>query len=219
MNQTLLLLGLLSLGAQAPTGAVQRPAKLKEERISIEYTVTSGEATLTAQAETELQLGDVVVSAPGGRPLMNLRAMPGQDRAMQGFVVEMKELELPELLQTYTAGIYRMRGRTVDGHPVTGSAVLSHALLPAPVVTYPLQDEVVETSFDVTWSPVPGARAYVIGLEQGDSDNLAASLPASQTVFSVPAGVLAPGRESHLEVAAVGANGNRTVVEVEFLTR
>jgi len=219
MQKTILLLGLLSLGARGAEPIQREPMKLKEERMSIEYTVTSGEATLIVQAESELNLGRVIVSAPNGRPVMDLRSSEQEDRSLQGFVIEMKELNLPELLQSYSPGTYRMNGRTSDGKLVKGSAALSHFLPDAPVVTYPLQGETVETTFDVTWAPVPGARAYQIVLEQGDNDNLTAELPAGIHFFSVPPGILAPGLESHVEVGAVADNGNRTVVEVEFRTR
>lgn len=219
MHKTILLLGLLSTGALAGEPAQREAMTLKEERMTIEYTATSGEAALVVQAETELNLGRVLVRAPNGRPVVNLRASDQEGRSLQGFVVEMKELTLPELLEIYSPGTYRMSGRTTDGQPVTGSAALSHFLPPAPTVHYPLEGEVVPTTFDVTWAPVPGARAYQIVLEQGDNDNLTAELPAGNHFFSVPPGLLAPGRETHVEVGAIAENGNSTLVEVTFRTR
>ena len=78
---------------------------------------------------------------------------------------------------------------------------------------------IVSTNLTVSWVPDPEARAYRVILEQGETDGLTAVLPARSSSFQVPDGILAPGTESHVEVGAIGPNGNCTLVEVSFTTR
>jgi hypothetical protein len=61
--------------------------------------------------------------------------------------------------------------------------------------------------------------AYRVQLEQGESDGLAVNLPPEQDSFRVPDGFLARGTETQLEIAAIGPNGNHTVVEIAFTTQ
>ena len=44
-------------------------------------------------------------------------------------------------------------------------------------------------------------------------------LPPGKNSLQIPDGFLARGAETKLEIAALSANGNRTVAEVSFTTR
>jgi hypothetical protein len=99
--------------------------------------------------------------------------------------------------------------------------VFSHAL-PAPaLIHYPRAGavDVPASKLLVSWTPDRSASRYRVSLEQGENDGLTVELPAGSHSFQVPDGVLARNTETQLEIAAIGRNGNRTLVEVPFTTR
>jgi len=218
MYRTTAAFSLLALAAfgfqQANEGVI---FQLKEEEMILEFNATLNEAVVIASAESEEALTRVDVRGTTGSPVLHVWAPQGG--TLSGFEVETAEASLPDLLATYAEGEYAMRARAQDGRLVSGSAVLSH-LLPAPaIVTYPLDgDSNVPTDPTVTWTPDPGASAYQVILEQDENDGLTVKLPAGSGSFHVPDRVLRSGTETLLEVVAIGANGNRTQVEVSFTT-
>ncbi len=194
--------------------------RLKEERMTLEYTVNNGEAAVVFQAESEHFLGHVEVRSPLTTEVFRLEAPQGQHLALAGFKLESQEYTLNELKQRYREGVYDMRARTADGRRARGSAVFSHRLPAAPFVTYPREGETdVSPTVCLQWTPNPEAVAYQVGLEQGDSDTMRVTLPAMTSCFRVPRGVLRRGAETHVEIGAVGRNGNCTFVETTFTTR
>ena len=56
-------------------------------------------------------------------------------------------------------------------------------------------------------------------MEQGETDGVNIQVPKGKSTLRIPPGILAPGTETQLEIAAVGANGNKTLVEIPFTTR
>ncbi len=194
--------------------------RLKEESLTIEYTATANEAVIVFQAESEETLRRVEIEDPSGKPIMRMWVGHGHDVALSGFVVETAESSPGEILRVYGEGQYRVNANTLDGSPACGEAVLSHQLLEPPAVLYPFEQAFdVPTDLVVQWVADPSAREYRVVLEQGESDTLSVRLPAGSNSFAVPAGVLMSNRDSHVEVGAVGANGNCTLVEIEFRTR
>lgn len=197
---------------------------LKEEAMTLEYTVTTGEAAVVAQAESEFPIHHIELTSPSGERLLRMHSLR-QDRdtrraGVSGFVIESLEGPISALMESYPEGLYRLKGRTGRGLPTVGSAMLSHELLPAPMVAYPYPGaHDVSPTLVVSWIPDHSAAGYHVVLEQGDSDNLTVDLPAGTSSFRVPAGVLAPGTDSHVEVGAIAENGNRTLVEIAFRTR
>ena len=216
--------GPVSGAVSGPVGVDERTEseapRLKEERMVLELTATSGEATLIVEAESEGGLERVEVRSPRGESLLRLRSAEGRDVALQGFVIETRETSVESILSTFPEGRYDLRAWTTDGDSVRGAARFAHALPRAPEVLYPYDEAVnVPTNLTVGWKPDPEAVRYQVILEQNENDGLTVNLPAGSDAFHVPPGVLAPGTESLLEVGAIGANGNRTLVEVRFTTR
>ena len=192
---------------------------LKEEAMTLEYTAALDEAVLIVEAETESGLGRVEVHGPGGEPLFNLRRGDAQNFALSGFVVETRETSAKSVFRAYPEGVYDIRAWTVEGQRLDGSATLSHDLLPAPIAVYPFEGAVnVSTTPLVVWINDPEATGYRVVLEQNDNDGLMAELSAGTNSFHVPAGILAPDTKSQLEIGAIGANGNSTLVEISFFT-
>ncbi len=211
-------LALTALGAPPDGGPFPR---FKEEAMTIEYTATNGEAAIVLQAETEQSIARLEVRSPLGEPVLDMSGPSGRPLALSGFVLESIETTPQELATLYPAGVYSLRGRTTDGRAMRGHAMLSHALPPAPQVTFPTQGavDVPANNLRVRWAAEPQAARYRVVLEQGDADNLMVELPRGSTSLVVPDGVLAPGTDTLFEVGAVGANGNCTIVEITFKTR
>lgn len=209
----------LALAASSWPGAGGDEAALefRSATMCVEYDATAGEAVVLFEAESEATLGGVEVRTPSGQPVFELRARPGSGLAE--FRVSSQKLELGDLLETYQQGDSRLRARAMDGRTVTGSAELSLGLLAAPVVQHPLDGtNGVPTNLDVQWVGDPGASRYRVVIEQNENDGLIVELPGSADSFQVPAGVLAPGTRTRVEIGAIGRNGNCTVVEVAFRT-
>ena len=189
----------------------------------IEYNPAIDEGVVRLDAENEESVDRVEVRDPNGVTLFNLQAQDvrGPGLGIQGLVIESLEMGADDLMRTYRAGIYSLRGRSINGLTVLGSAMLSHDLLPEPVILYPLAGakDVPADNLKVSWIPDPEASSYRIVLEQGESDGLAAELPRGSSSFLVPEGVLRRATESFVEIAAVAPSGNCTIIEVPFTTR
>jgi hypothetical protein len=202
--------------AQGPQSAL----RFKEEHMTLEYSPANGIASVVVEAETEESVGNVQVSLPGGSSSFKLRAENGRRLALSAFKLESQESDLATILDAYPEGTYELRGRTLAGLSVTGSAEFSHVLPAAPVLLYPRDGArgIPTTGLTVTWAADGGAVAYRIVLEQGENDGLTAQVSGGSNSLHVPDEVLAPASDYHLEIAAIGPDGNRTVAEVSFTT-
>lgn len=211
----------LRLPASPPSSVPVRAADggLKEERIYIEYTLTNREATVVVEAESELPMTDIFVVDSLGRSAFRMLAQDARGGSLQGFRLESTERPLQDQLQAFGAGEYEVRARSNDGRWMGGHAVLDHQLPRAPYIAYPTSSLApVPTNLTVSWTLVPDAVSYEIVFEQNNNDGIQLTLPGDRSSFRVPDGLLRPGTTTLFEVAAVAANGNKTVVEVEFVT-
>ena len=206
-------------------GFAQQPdrphALFKEERMTVHYTPAEDEATIVVKAETEAPLQHVEVKTPMGGGMLRMRAQDSMGIALQGFVLETGEMDADQLFATYPEGSYDFRGLAVGRLPLTGGAVLSHDLLPEPVVMAPLEGavDVDPNGLTVTWQPQPGAAGYRIGVEQNDNDGLNVELPPTTHSFTIPGGFLLPQTPTQVEVGVIADNGNTTMNEVYFTTQ
>jgi hypothetical protein len=209
---------LLVLGGQEQH---QTPSlRLKEERMTLEYTATADEAVVIIEAESEIPLDRVQIRDPRGARVMELRSQGGRPLALSGFLLESAELDGASIHETFGEGLYEMRARALDGRPVGGNARLDHALPATPVVLYPRDQDAVPTDdLEIRWVPDPEASAYRIVLEQNENDGLQVELPPGSDSFRVPNGLLLPRTETQIEVGVVGPNGNCTLVEIVVETR
>lgn len=222
MFKTTISISLLALTAVGWQSQNPRPVSilLKEERMILEHNVTLGEAVVRFEAESEEDLGRVQVNRPNGERLFALEA-PNATRGLSGFKIELQEGSLESILSTYAEGAYDIRARAASGRTALGSAVLSLDLPPAPRLIFPYEgaEDVSTSRLVVYWRPERWVTGYRIQMEQGESDGLVVQLPAGRSSLQIPDGFLAPDTETQLEIAAIGSNGNRTVVEVNFTTR
>jgi hypothetical protein len=235
MNKVMIaafLLGLSSLGWMQDR---RRPVvPLGAGEMVLEWT-PGKEAVVRITAESEEGLECVQILRPDGRKLVDVDArilppdgrrlvgLDAQDRLQSnlgGFEIELREPSLERLFRNYAEGLYDIRADTVGGKQALGKAHLSFDLPPAPRIVYPEPGQLVPSSnLTVFWLADRGAAGYLLQVEQGEDDGLRVKLPPEQSSFRVPNGLLAPGTETSLEVVAIGANGNRTLVEVLFETR
>jgi hypothetical protein len=196
--------------------------RLRQAAIAAEFTAESGEVALVVSAEAETGLDQVEVRDPFGVRVAGLSSgVRGRTLALHGFRLEVAETDRATFFATYPPGLYEIRARTGDGRAAIATARLSHAVPLPPVPVYPLEDEidVPSSGLSVRWVASSDAAHYQIGLEEGETDLLAARLAAGSSSFTVPDGVLEPGRRYKLEIGAVDAGGNCTFREVLFRTR
>jgi len=215
------LLSLLTLTALAWQQERPRSSRpLKEERMTLEYNATLGEAVVTVEAESEGELERIQVEKPGGERLFVLESPIGSLPGLSGFKIELTEGTLPSILATYAQGTYDIRARTAGGGFAVGSATLSLELPAAPLVLVPHEGALVPgAGLVVRWLADRSASGYELQLEQDENDGLTIHLPPGRSSFAIPEGFLAGGTATQLEIAALGSNGNRTVSEVHFTTR
>jgi hypothetical protein len=150
----------------------------------------------------------VEVRSPQGDSALSLRSTSVGGRSISGFVVETTEAPLPDVLAAYAEGRYDIVARTHSGHAAVGSALLVHALLDQPAITYPAAGArgVSTSGLTVTWAADPLASGYTVILEQDDNDGLTIELPPGSSSLVVPEGFLQPATETLLEVGVIGPN-------------
>ena len=203
-------------GAQSGAPAFE----LDAERMILEYDPAEDQVALLVSAESEVGLERVEVRDGTGHVLLRMRNYDGGSLGVYGFRVQKGAGNAATALGAYPEGVYQLWARTVDGQIATGDATLSHALLAAPVVTFPAYEAsgVPAEDLRVSWLPQAGVRGYQVGLEQGETDLMVAQLGAGTSSFKVPQELLAPRTPYRIEVAAIGANGNITLVKIPFTT-
>jgi hypothetical protein len=211
----------LALAAVSLQGYQRPTLPFKEEAMTIEYTATSDEAVIVIAAETEEVVRSFRIKGPQGTAILDMRSESGKPVAVSGFVLEMAETTKQTVFADYSAGRYDIQGRTLAGQKVVGSATLSHLLLRPPALNYPKEGDqgVPIDDLVVSWAPVQHAVCYRVGIEQGETDGIVVVVPPTKASFKVPEGLLLPDTETQVEVGAVGANGNCTLVEAVFRTQ
>ncbi len=140
------------------------------------------------------------------------------------------EQPLEDLLALFPEGEYTFNGTTADGMPLTGSAPLTHALPPAPLLLLPLEGDTGIDPGDVViqWMPnvgPPRLRAKTVGYEV-----VVTSLDKKPRSFSVEVGAKARSvtvppeftqrkTDYKVRVVAIEKRGNRMISEVTFRTQ
>jgi len=143
---------------------------------------------------------------------------------------------IDDILAKFPEGTYTITGvSSVDGQSLTGTALFTHVIPEAPVITWP-QDEVVVPSENlvVSWEPVTQSiRGEVVDItgyeviitkDVDDDPNgfsrptLSVHLPPSQTSLTVPDEFLELGTPYELEVLAIEFSGNQTIGIIFFET-
>ena len=100
-------------------------------------------------------------------------------------------------------------------------ATLNHTLASSVIITSPANEaeDVSTKGLEITWSAVAGVEAYLIEIEQEDSDvKIEATLLSSETAFLVPEKFLVADAAYKIVVGSVSKDGNLNFVETTFTT-
>lgn len=210
-----LILG-ASQGIACANGSFERIKVFLEQNVQDDDAEVKFEATGGKSGLAALQ-----VKAPDGRIVIDFKA-PDSWIGMRTLVLESPEPVNDGSVQAdFPAGTYTFSGRGVDGEPLQGSAVLSHALPTPTRFIHPRPDatNVPPRRLQLVWQAVKGLAAYVVVIEQEASGReIKVNLPASATSFSVPEGFLQPGTEYKLAIGTVASDGNASYIETAFVT-
>jgi hypothetical protein len=167
-------------------------------------------------------LARLQVVGPDGRTVADFTAPDASTLGLRQFVFESPEpRDVAALKAAYPEGTYQFIGATLGGDALKGSCDLSHALPEAValVAPEPGAEGVQVEGLQIRWKPRAGSMQYILEIEDERGMELVVSLPVKTAAFALPAGLLQPGTEYTLGIAAVAENGNRTFVETSFTTK
>ena len=190
--------------------------------VRIETPTTDPTAVNRLMDLAEQGLATLTVTAPDGRVIVDYKSAAGTDLGMRQFRFETPEPEdLAALKKVYPEGVYTFAGTTGGGAALSGKGSLSHTVPPASSVVTPTGARpVMLEDVEISWTPVKGARSYIMEIDQPDLGiNITTTVPATITSFTVPDAVLRAGRKYTLAIGTVGENGNTSFVETAFSTR
>ena len=214
---TLFLFALLA----TPSGAAAQglPVEFEELTMIFELNETDGDAEVVIFAQTSEGMEKLTVLGPKGAKRIDLRARGARDDiGLAEVLIESAEPSIAQVKKAFPEGQYTFMARTVSGQRVEGTVTLSHDLLPAPSFT-PQDEEVDPDHVVVSWSPVPGAAAYQVEVEQDDIGvNLTVTVGPDVTSLEIPSGFLEPDTEYEVGVATIAPTGNVSVAESSFTT-
>lgn len=209
----------VALASWAAAGSAPGP-RLKWASVILEQNVTNGDCALIVEADAADPLRSLDVRDASGTSLLRTQARPNVLSGLGGMRLETSDGPLSELLTRRPEGDYTFVARTQSGQLSFGVATLSHALPEAPTILWPTVGAAAAASdLTLSWSGDPQTLEYQLGLEQGDTDTMIVRVSGDTSQLRVPAGVLRSGEPAKFELIAVGRNGNRTAVEVEFDVR
>jgi hypothetical protein len=206
------------------TGAVPRWATdFSVASINVERNATDGDTEVVISVVPgDEGLKYLTLRAPNKRTVFETFSLDRSVLGIREFNLESPEPPGEAILSAYPQGVYQFTGRSVTGEWFRSEVRLSHLMPAEPVITFPAEEsEVPVGSIRIEWSAVPGLQKVVLELENESTNPeqvMTAELPADATSFDVPASFIQPGGEYQIGVAAVGLNGNITVVESTFTT-
>jgi hypothetical protein len=191
--------------------------------IVVERNATDGDTEIVISVvPADEGLKYLSIRAPNNRAVVDVFSLDRRVLGLREFDFESPEPPGDAILAVYPQGTYKFSGLSVAGEWFYGEAILSHLMPAEPVITSPAaESEIPAGALHIAWSAQPGLRKIVIELENESVDPeqvLSVELPANATSFDVPAAFMLPGSQYQVGIAAVGENGNITVVETIFTT-
>ena len=181
---------------------------------------------------------------PSGRKILDLR--PRRNLKMQGlsdFFFEsaepsLDEFSIEEFLDRFPAGEYEFETVTIDGIDQDGETMLTHVIPAGPVITSPLEGDVVDPDNTViTWERVTHTTEFnppqqkcgrdytctivgyqVIVTRENPLRVYSVDVSAGTTSVTVPPAFLEAGTEYELEILAIEESDNQTISLLFFET-
>jgi hypothetical protein len=215
------ILALASTLAAPAYAAPKECDEFEELQLTLERNATDGdtEVVLFAQGQDD-GLKKLLIRGPNGRRIASIEA-DSRGIGIREFLLESAEpAELELVLASFPEGEYRFFGRSVEKDCLLGTATLSHEIAPETTLLTPAADSTVDPGDVVlSWTAVPSAVAYVVGLNDEDTgaESLFTVFPPV-TSLEIPSAAIEPGSEYQFEVGVRTANGNLTFVEHNFFT-
>lgn len=218
-----------------------KPITLGQAKLFFEHNSTDADTGVHGAFDTT-SFAELCVYDPTGKQILAVKPQ-GQllELAMGGIFFESREppnsqVSLESLKASFPEGKYTVRGVSLEGKSLKGSATLTHVIPAAPTIIFPEEGAVVSTSgLFVMWEPVTqsldGAPINTTGYEviitkdvPDDPNGFSrptfdVHVPPSVTVLSVPGEFLEPGTTYELEVLALEASGNQTITVRFFETQ
>ncbi len=230
MRRTRILLA--AAAAVALLGGLAAPEawaiRLDETGIWIEINDTDGDAGIQIFLDGE-GWKRMKVTDPDGKVVLNVRARGSvstqgiTELFLESAEPSFDEQPLDEFLALFPAGIYRFEGMTTEGDVLRGRARLTHRLPDAPLLVFPVDEDVDPEDAEFVWAPVadpPGGEIVlyevVVECEEPDLRAFTAEVGPEVSSVTVPPEFLEGGEECKWEVLAVENSGNRTISEAEF---
>ncbi|MGH9971470.1 MAG: hypothetical protein ACREBG_27250 [Pyrinomonadaceae bacterium] len=216
-------------------------AALPTTKLFIEHNSTNADTGVHG-AFDGLEWTKLCVYDPHGRQVLEVEPKRQlRTQAISGIFFESAEppndeVPIADILARFPAGLYSVRGLTLDGKRITGAATFTHDIPAAPVITFPLDGAVVSpSSLVVMWNhvtttltgaPLNRTGYEVIITKDVPDDPHGFSLPTfdvhvlpSQTSLTVPTEFLEPGTAYELEVLVLEVSGNQTISIIHFETQ
>jgi hypothetical protein len=211
---------------------------LAASRMIIEFNSSAEDIGIQVFLDQSSGWREIEIIDPLGREIFGAEAEGalvkqggGTELFLESVEPPLDELPLDVFFQRFPEGVYKFRGRTVEGQRVTGSANFSHDVPAGPVLVSPVPGagecaEAVPLPAVISWQPVTTSiddePLEIVKYEvivENDDVNFDVILPASAgTTLTVPPQVLEPGTDYIFEVLAIEEGGNQTITEGCFTT-
>jgi hypothetical protein len=219
----LLLAGVALVVKSAGPVASGPPAPFAMASVHFERNATDGDyETVVEVMGGDEGLAKLSVVGPNGRAVIDVTAPAATTLGVRQLRFESPEPgDFSSLQAAYPEGVYTFTGVTAAGATLAGKATLRHALPAAPAIQRPAAGArgVGVKDAVITWTAVRNATAYIVTIEQNDSDvSITARLAGSVARFAVPDGFLRPGTAYVLGIGAVTGDGNASFSETTFTT-
>jgi hypothetical protein len=214
----------VSLTAVPPNAALAGASPFSDVRMLVEFNATTEDAGIRASLDGEpwdavriIGPDQRIFQASGGGNLGQL--------GLTDLAFESHAPTLEDLLTLFPEGEYELRGRTIEGDRLVGTATLTHDIPDEPQILTPAEGALVDPENAViSWDPVTEPAGieivgYRVLVERGDRGrSLSFDLPPEATSVPVPPDFLEAGTDYLFKVLAIEAGGNRTITEGIFDT-
>jgi hypothetical protein len=199
------------------------PAAFTIARVHFERNTTDGDFEVVFEAKGGTEgLTKFTVVSPDGRTVVDFSSPDASTLGMRQFRCESPEPENMESVRSaFPEGVYTFSGSTATGVKLHGKATLNHKVAETTSFLRPKAGakRVSIKNLEISWTPVKNVAAYIIYLEQDESDiNITATLRGTANTFAVPDGFLLPDTEYTLGIGTVTSEGNTSLIETTFTT-
>jgi hypothetical protein len=212
----------LALALIALHGVARSEGRFDKIGVYLEQTVEDQDSEVMVEAiGGDLGLATLKVVAPDGRTVVDFKAPDSKLGVRQVRLESPEPKDKDAVRKDFPEGTYRFVGTTTAGATLQGETKLSHRMPDASSFVQPQPDatNVPAKGMQVRWRAVKNVAKWLVIIEHEPTGNtFSVNLPPTASTFVVPDGFLAPGRKYKLGIAAVGSDGNSTVIETDFTT-